>query len=458
MAHGWLSKDRLRVVGGQVTVDGWAESAIAHTRQQWPRWEKGHAMRKPEGRATQQDDAFALAVVLLNLLRGHPVKPFARSDGGVVDNQFVEIPDFAELEFPSNPGEKLGPVMKKLLQEPESPQRLRDELQPWLGRRPVIQVSDVGPTHLFRLSATGSADWSQADLQLEVEVDSAGQRRTYSTVLPKESWRMAHHLVTAPKVFGNDDRTRLGEDLAAALLGAAGTAMRRVLVENTSPNVVPRVVIQATAALQHIPWEMAAVKEQQSLASTASVVRRLVEHPQRLPDLGSQEQHLVVGRPAMVVPDKIAVPTISRNWKDFTRHRGTEPIFHFIGEGEPGKLFCGEDAIDPNLLGDLLYRAHTRLALLTACNSNVRGDDGISTAVHLSEAGVPAVIGMSGQVEVGATIDLAAAFLHQLTETGDVELSLFNARRTTTQINRVQDHPVLFLTTEDGVLFHPAEE
>lgn len=457
LAHGWLSKNRLHVVGGQVSVEGWAESAIAHTGQQWPaRWEHGHAMRKPEGRATAKDDAFALAVVLANLLNVPLAELFAPSDDGVVNNRFLDVPDFEDLESPANLGEKLGPLLKKLLREPESPKRLRDDLQSWLGLRPVTRVSEIVATLVLRLAAGEGDDWDEGDVRLKVEVTSETQHLEYNTLLPGAARRIARDLVNSPKIIGNDDRTQFGQDLADALLGTSNMTTRRMLIKSDPQQVVPRVVIQASKELQHIPWEMAAVTPNRSLAGIASVVRRLIDHPVRLPSLARPEQHLVVGRPGMVVPDAISDASISSNWKEFRRHRGDEPILHFIGEGEPGKLFCGEDAIEPGLLGDLLYRAHTRLALLTACNSNIPGDDGMSAAVHLSAAGVPAVIGMSGKVEDEATMELAALFLSHLIETGDVELSLFHARRITSQINRVHDHPVLFLNTEDGALFTPS--
>ncbi|MEV4636607.1 CHAT domain-containing protein [Actinoplanes sp. NPDC049548] len=465
LAHGWLSLARLVDVGGRVWVTGWGESAVAQALGRWPaKWEKGHVRREPEGTANGQDDGFALAVMLAQLLSYSPSAPETQTGDppcqtgadGIADPRYLNLPRLNVVDDPDGRYRRLLELLEDLLRSPASPRQVRNALLEWAGRAPMPQTTAVHSQIELRLRATGNADWRAAPFPLEVTAGYAdGREVTYETVLAPHAWDLFSRFVQdVPAMQSGDELAKLGALLREALFGMDVRLDDPLFTRQDPAGPVTRVVIVGDAAVHRVPWEMAAVGPNKALADVASVVRRLDAHVTEPGELQPIAQHLVLGRPGATMPTGVDADQVSYGWEQFRRHQGRESVFHFLGEGTPGTLSCGTDECDLVLLGDVLFSRNTALALLTACNSNAPDAAGASTALHLARGGLPAVVAMNGKVQTDTADEFAATLLERLHETGDIELAVHDARR-----RMVHGYvwngglPVLFLSTADGRLF-----
>lgn len=468
-SHGWLSLHRLVDTGSRIWITGWAESAVAHLARRWPsKPEHGHVRRRPDGTANSQDDGFALAVMLARLLfvsasGPEGMLPCQTGDDGIADSTYLHLPKLNVVDDPDfNRYVRLEGLLRELLESPRSPRGVRDALLEWAERVAVEPASAVQTQIVLRLRPRGHTDWRTGEVPLEVTAALPGDvQRTYLTVIPDDAWRICSRSVQdSPGLQIGGELATMGWLLREGLFGKEGHGVAVVedlgVSEQDAASLVTRLVIVAPAELHSLPWEMAALDPNKALADVVSVVRRLDEHTDEPRELHRPEQHLVLGRPGSAVPPGIAAEQVSRGWSEFCRHQGRETIFHFIGEGVPGALACGEGRFDLDILGDMLYSRNTVLTLLTACNSNAPDDGDGSTALRLFRSKIPAVVAMNGKVLTDTANEFAATLLERLGRTGDIELSLHYARQRMTR-GYVWNIglPVLYLSTADGKLFAP---
>ena len=153
-------------------------------------------------------------------------------------------------------------------------------------------------------------------------------------------------------------------------------------------------------------------------------------------------------------------------------------IFHFLGHGAYSQ--SGEQAAlvleredenkqgeskrvpDQTLASRLRPLSDLRLVFLAACESARRDTDRqepnpyVGLAPQLVQAGVPAVVAMQDEVEMGAARQLTGQFYGQLLDHGYVDQALNMARYTLFSDDDKQwTIPVLYMRLADGRLFAP---
>jgi hypothetical protein len=153
---------------------------------------------------------------------------------------------------------------------------------------------------------------------------------------------------------------------------------------------------------------------------------------------------------------------------------GSYQIFHFIGHGgfdkqtEQGVLIFEDEqgrsnSVDAERLGVLLHdHSSLRLAVLNACegarNNSIDPFAGVATT--LTQQGLPAVIAMQFSISDKAAIAFSGEFYSGIAQGFPVDTVVADARKAIfTELSDVEwGTPVLFMRTEDGVLFEISGE
>ena len=144
-------------------------------------------------------------------------------------------------------------------------------------------------------------------------------------------------------------------------------------------------------------------------------------------------------------------------------------VLHFVGHGKYNKVtrqgaLLLEDAagrtrlVPDDLISGMLARLpeRPRLVFLTACETAVResGNAFLGMAPRLVQAGVPAVLAMQDLLSMDTGKLLSQAFYRRLSEHGQVDRALNEARGQLVTAERVDAHvPVLMMRLKSGALW-----
>jgi tetratricopeptide (TPR) repeat protein len=257
-----------------------------------------------------------------------------------------------------------------------------------------------------------------------------------------------------------------------------------------------------SARLQQLPWELLCRPETEDflgLSRRTPVVRLLEAHRERRPAIVRPRRLRILAIAASPTDgSSLAVERERTNleaaWRGqekvveivFLERGGVEDlreallaapfhILHFMGHGrfdgeksEGALLFERRDGtgqlFDGRRLAQLLHDFESlRLVVLNACHTaeavGTRGPDPFAGAASsLVMGGVPAVVAMTGPVSDLAAVAFSRAFYQRLAEGDSIEAAVTEGRLAI-QRSEPQDGawatPVLFLRSEDGMLFAP---
>ncbi len=171
----------------------------------------------------------------------------------------------------------------------------------------------------------------------------------------------------------------------------------------------------------------------------------------------------------MVVLEKLEQPTLSALQKKLRQDK--VHIFHYIGHGkyfedkQDGMLLLedGNQRGRPTSgqhLGAILHdHYHLRLVVLNACEGarTSAEDPYAGVAQTLVRQGIPAVLAMQFEIFEDAAMTFAEEFYSAIVDNYPVDAALSEARKAIFASNNDVEWgtPVLFMRTQDGVLFRP---
>ncbi len=165
------------------------------------------------------------------------------------------------------------------------------------------------------------------------------------------------------------------------------------------------------------------------------------------------------------------------SWRELQRsmRQGPWHVFHFIGHGDfdplrdEGVIYLEDDSgYSASLTATKLARllndhAELRLVVLNSCEGAHGGENDIfsSPAAALVRRGIPAVVGMQYEITDSAAKEFSRSFYEYLVLTYAVDTAVSEARKAISLAAEYSFEwatPVLYLRSNDGVLFRPSDD